>query len=523
MSKNVVIFSDGTGQAGGFRFDEDRSNIYKLYRATRCGPDATVDPRAQVTFYDPGLGSQADGGHLFGWLARWVYNLVSQATGFGISANIIDCYAALIRLWRPGDRIFLIGFSRGAYTVRCLAGVIATCGIPTRISETEPLRLDSSSTHKLASYAVKHIYQFTSSRIREKANWYQKFLLVTRERIAKRFRKQCNCADGQKANVYPYFIGVFDTVAALGSPIKSFIFTVAFVVVAAATSLIVSYISLSVAPIMGHFLNILTFPRVFGGLVSVIVAITFLVFVYTHIKFDFRVPRYAWWQQFLTFHHTDIWQWFYDTRLNENVGYAKHAISIDENRKDFARVAWGYKDDDHKHADSNRDADGNIWFEQVWFAGNHSDIGGSYPENESRLSDISLDWMLKCASIIPDGLKYDSAVLNRFPYHEGMQHDEVKSGLGLVTKLSGRTYAKKERDLPGPAAIMHRSVYRRFDLREVLLYDNLGPYRPNTLKTHVDFARYYEQDAPFPADSAQSATADAEEPGEHKKTASNDK
>ena len=44
MGKNVVIFSDGTGQAGGFRFDEDRSNIYKLYRATRCGPDSIVDP-----------------------------------------------------------------------------------------------------------------------------------------------------------------------------------------------------------------------------------------------------------------------------------------------------------------------------------------------------------------------------------------------------------------------------------------------------------------------------------------------
>ena len=517
MGKNVVIFSDGTGQAGGFRFDEDRSNIYKLYRATRCGPDSIVDPNEQVTFYDPGLGSQADGGHLFGWLARGVYNLVSQATGFGITANIIDCYAALIRLWRPGDRIFLIGFSRGAYTVRCLAGVIATCGIPTRISETEPLKLDSSSTHKLASYAVKHIYQFTSSRIREKANWYQKFLLVTRERIARRFRKQCNCADGQRANVYPYFIGVFDTVAALGSPIKSFILTVAFVAAAAATSLIVSYVSLSVAPIMGHFLSYLTFPRVFGGLVGAVVAVALLVFVYTHIKFDFRVPRYTWWQQLLTFHHTDIWQRFYDTRLDENVGYAKHAISIDENRKDFARVAWGYKDDDHKHADSNRDTDGNIWFEQVWFAGNHSDVGGSYPENESRLSDISLDWMLKCASIIPDGLKYDSAVLNRSPYPEGMQHDEVKSGLGLVTKLSGRTYTKKERDLPGPAAIMHRSVYRRFDLREVLLYDHLGPYRPNTLKTHIDFAQYYEQDAPFPADSTQHATADAEEPGEHNK------
>ena len=66
MPKHVIIFSDGTGQAGGLRFDENRSNIYKLYRATRCGPDFTVDPGEQVTFYDPGLGSPADGGHLLG-------------------------------------------------------------------------------------------------------------------------------------------------------------------------------------------------------------------------------------------------------------------------------------------------------------------------------------------------------------------------------------------------------------------------------------------------------------------------
>ena len=97
MGRNIVIFSDGTGQAGGFRFDENRSNIYKMFRACRCGPDSSVNPRDQLTFYDPGLGSQADGGHLTGRAARWIYNTISQATGFGITANIVDCYAALIR------------------------------------------------------------------------------------------------------------------------------------------------------------------------------------------------------------------------------------------------------------------------------------------------------------------------------------------------------------------------------------------------------------------------------------------
>lgn len=55
MQKNVVIFSVGTDQAGGFRFDEYRSDMHKLYQASRRGPDSSIDPRGQVEFYDPGL------------------------------------------------------------------------------------------------------------------------------------------------------------------------------------------------------------------------------------------------------------------------------------------------------------------------------------------------------------------------------------------------------------------------------------------------------------------------------------
>jgi Uncharacterized alpha/beta hydrolase domain (DUF2235) len=166
MIKNTIIYSDGTGQAGGFRFDEVRSNVYKLYRATRCGPDSPVDPDEQITFYDPGLGSQADGANVFGKAFRWIHNTVAQAAGFGITRNLVDCYAALIQFWRPGDGIFLIGFSRGSYTVRCLAGIIARCGIPTH-PEGQPnarLKIDDASAHSLAAYAVKHVYQFKYSR-----------------------------------------------------------------------------------------------------------------------------------------------------------------------------------------------------------------------------------------------------------------------------------------------------------------------------------------------------------------------
>ena len=157
MSKNIIVFSDGTGQAGGITFDEVRTNVYKLYRACRVGPDTTIDPSEQVSFYDPGLGSPADGSRIKIQWARKIYNLASMATGLGITANIIDCYAALIRLYRDGDRVFLIGFSRGAYTVRSLAGVMSLCGIPRHLPDAGLLPMDVKGSRALAAHAVKDV------------------------------------------------------------------------------------------------------------------------------------------------------------------------------------------------------------------------------------------------------------------------------------------------------------------------------------------------------------------------------
>ncbi|MES1948452.1 hypothetical protein C84B14_13949 [Salinisphaera sp. C84B14] len=53
MAKNILIFSDGTGQIGGLRPDQRLSNVYKMYRAMRAGPDSPIDPNQQFAFYDP--------------------------------------------------------------------------------------------------------------------------------------------------------------------------------------------------------------------------------------------------------------------------------------------------------------------------------------------------------------------------------------------------------------------------------------------------------------------------------------
>ena len=503
MAKNILIFSDGTGQAGGVTFDENRTNIYKLFRATRCGPDSPIDPAEQVAFYDPGLGSPRDNHFTFGWVGRKLYNLISQATGFGITANIIDCYAALIRLCQPGDRIYLFGFSRGAYTVRCLAAVIAYCGIPTKLPNDKPVKLDVATSRKLASYAVKHVYQFTSSRPRHSTTRRQAFLLTTRDLIAQRFRKDHGslAENGSDANAYPYFVGVFDTVAALLNPTMAFLLICAFLIL----DFVISWILLLIPnlPLLGKWFAFLgSFWLNFGIITGLTFVLVLAGYIYTHFKFDSGVPGYNWKQSPGTMHWTELYQKFYDYTLNPNIPYAKHAISIDENRKDFRRVGW----DPTISGRPTRDEKGNISFEQVWFPGNHADISGSYEENESRLSDITLRWMLDAASAIPQPIKFDPDVLVTHPAPDGRRHDEVKAGFGIFTTVTGITWTVEHRKLLSIDAPMHQSVYARFDLLKAFEYDVWEPYRPETLRGHIDFAKYYQPGAPFPATSLSGAT-----------------
>src|SRR6266481_1539561 len=196
MGKNIVIFSDGTGNRGGLLVDERRSNVYKLYRATRCGPDSYVDALQQVAFYDPGLGTLPAGIESAGNIIRAVYNFASQATGLGLTRNIVDCYAEIIRLYRLGDRI-LFGFSRGAYTVRCLAGVLTWCGVPTLAPSGERYGFDEKSSKKVAREGVKRVYQHTTSRgedanakPEDKATPLQSVWLKQRRELAERFRQK---------------------------------------------------------------------------------------------------------------------------------------------------------------------------------------------------------------------------------------------------------------------------------------------------------------------------------------------
>jgi Uncharacterized alpha/beta hydrolase domain (DUF2235) len=477
MPKNIVIFSDGTGQAGGINFDEARTNVYKLYRACRVGPDTKIPPSEQIAFYDPGLGSAADGGHFaIGWMRR-LYNLASMATGLGITKNIIDCYAAIIGLYEDGDRVFLIGFSRGAYTVRSVAGVICYCGVPRQLPDGSPLRRDPRSLRKLAEHAVKDVYQFCSSYNRREVGPYRQFMMETRDAIAAQFRTKYGCSvtvNGvEQANVYPYFIGVFDTVAALGHKYLGPLLVVLGVATLVGLHELGRWLE-PAFPWAGWLARILSYAGV---------TIAALLFLKNYLKMAPSLPGYGFLKRLKTLHFTQPKHKFYDTTLNQNVVYAKHAISIDENRADFKRVGWSPV----QQKLNKRDADGNLYFEQVWFPGVHADVGGGYLENEARLSDVAMNWMVAGASLIPGGLKHDGSVLRLSPDPAGPQHNELAGGF---LKAGVR---KLPIDKTGVSmSPMHKSVYARFAGRPVLLYNKIGEYRPDNMRVHVDFMSYFD-------------------------------
>jgi uncharacterized protein (DUF2235 family) len=467
MPKNILIFSDGTGQAGGLMPDEARSNVYKLFRATRCGPDSCIDPSSQVAFYDPGLGSKADGANAKLQIQRKVYNFLAQATGLGITRNIIDCHAEIIRLWEPGDRIYLFGFSRGAYTVRCVGGVLGYCGVPTMVDGV-PIKRDEATARAIATEAVKGVYQFGSSMKGDPRK-------SERVEKARAFRAKYASEDGDGPNAVPYFFGVWDTVSTLG--------------MGTGPLLLISIVALALATVAVHWIPALLTLGRFGpgwlasaGVVAAAAAIVWLV-ASVRYRQPLSLARFR--------------MAFYDTNLNPRVRYARHALSIDENRRDFPRVVWTL---DRKPTvapePGARDR-----LEQVWFAGVHSDVGGSYAENESRLSDIALKWMLDQARSLPHPILADDAYLRLWPSPAGMQHDARKSAVAEMhpwlrrvwTWLRGADnvgWAKGLRKVPHDAPL-HPSVLERFECAGVLDYDVVGPYRPEPLREHDKVKHYY--------------------------------
>jgi uncharacterized protein (DUF2235 family) len=416
VTKNILIFADGTGNEGGLLPDESRTNVYKLYRATRTGPESTVDPSKQLAFYVPGIGTPTPRHN--SRIDR-IKESVRQMFGMGLTDKVMDCYVAIIGVWQPGDRIYLFGFSRGAYTARCLSHVLEVCGVPTKQPGLDTLSLDPKSLRAVAKEAVACLYKLGMP-------------ITDEETLAERqtkFRADYGSQVGLAAGASAYFIGIWDAVAAIG------------------------------------------------------------------------------WQRFFP-------DWTYDRHFSSDVQYARHLQSIDEGRKDFKRVPWG----GHgtvKWPDRQNEPE---QFDQIWFAGNHADIGGSYPENESRLSDITLRWMVDFITKKipePNRVIVDESLLKLYPSSDGMMHDECMVGVG-GTSLK---WSKAIRDVSDTAQL-HETVYERLAMKSVRNFTSFGPYRPAALQNHLKAKKYFEADPNAAADSQPQSASSSFDPEGGKPSAS---
>ncbi|HTO77363.1 MAG TPA: DUF2235 domain-containing protein [Thermoanaerobaculia bacterium] len=252
--KNIVICLDGTGN----EFGDANSNVVKLY--------ATLDHNTteQIAYYHPGLGTMGAPNAL-SKVAKWCTRQFGLAFGYGIVGAIEDAYAFLMDTYQPGDRVYLFGFSRGAYTARALAGMLHMIG------------LIRAGNKDLIKYATRFLTQPTEK------TW------SIAAQFKATFSRECKA----------HFVGVWDTVSSVG-------------------------------------------------------------WIYDSVKLPY-------------------------TANNPDMAIGRHAIAIDERRCFFRQNLWTSRKDTQD-------------IKQVWFAGVHSDIGGSYPEAESGLAKITLEWMLREAA-----------------------------------------------------------------------------------------------------------------------------
>jgi uncharacterized protein (DUF2235 family) len=117
MSKNIILCCDGTNN----QFSGDHTNVIRTYKVAERSA-------RQVTFYDCGVGTLPEPWAQGRLAKRWSM-LKGLAFGSGFTQNIADAYRFLMANYEADDKVFLFGFSRGAFTARALAGMLHSVGL----------------------------------------------------------------------------------------------------------------------------------------------------------------------------------------------------------------------------------------------------------------------------------------------------------------------------------------------------------------------------------------------------------
>ena len=172
--------------------------------------------------------------------------------------------------------------------------------------------------------------------------------------------------------------------------------------------------------------------------------------------------------------------------------FAFQAVSVDENRKHFSVELW------------DSDANNHEAFEQRWFPGVHSDIGGSYPDSDSGtgrdLGRMTLEWMVSQLEAYNTGLIVNREALDfksgdgAQNYYLGEQHDErSKKRLGIFKtgKLWPEGFRLRASKAPLEPDTENTSGVGIVDERVMKRFTALVSYRPEALRKHPNFHDQY--------------------------------
>lgn len=183
--RNLVVCLDGTNN----QFNPDgNTNVVRLIQSL------ADDTALQLAYYDPGVGTMPTPG-LIGKIGQTIDRYWSLAFGTGLIRNVEEAYTFLMNYWEPGDRVFLFGFSRGAYSARVLAGLLHMLGLFPRGNEN------------LVPYLTR-LYGGTRHGKVDQGYW----------KLCNQFRKTfARPIEGATNKAFPiHFMGVWDTVSSVG-------------------------------------------------------------------------------------------------------------------------------------------------------------------------------------------------------------------------------------------------------------------------------------------------------------------
>ncbi len=198
MSKNIILLSDGTGNSSAKIF---KTNVWRLFQVLDLH-DAT----SQVAYYDNGVGTSS-----FKPLA-----ILGEVFGVGLKRNVIDIYSFCCRNYQAGDRIYCFGFSRGAFTIRIVAGLIARQGLVKYENDEAALAAFAADAYRL------YRRRFTGGIVTA-LTWVKIDVRGIRDcaiRLWRRLRGQPVTAPAPVAVDSIHFVGLWDTVDAYGGPIQ---------------------------------------------------------------------------------------------------------------------------------------------------------------------------------------------------------------------------------------------------------------------------------------------------------------